>query len=87
MGPLIVLVLGLGIGVLFHIKCRRFWLASVVATVGATVAWGGGCYLLFALTAPSELGRPELIPVLLTVVTALVGVLLAGAAVRILHVR
>ncbi len=87
MGPLIVLVLGLAIGALFHINCRRFWLASAVATVGATVIWGGGCYLLFVLTAPSELGRPELIPVLLTAVTALVGVLVAGAAVRILHVR
>ena len=87
MGPLIVLVLGLGIGVWFHIKCRCFWFASAVATVGATVVWGGGCYLLFALTAPSELGRPELMPVLLTMVIALFGVLVAGAVVRALHFR
>ncbi len=87
MGVLIVLVLGLSVGVLLHIKCPRFWLASVLATLGATVLWGGGCYLLFALTAPNESGPPQLIPILLTMVTALAGVLVGGAAVRILHAR
>jgi len=87
MGPLIVLALGLGIGVLFHITCRRFWIASAVAALGATAIWAGGCYLLFALTAPTELGRPELIPVLLTAVTALAGALVAGGVVRILRAR
>jgi hypothetical protein len=82
MGPLIILALGAAAGVFCHLRWHRFWAASVVATFAATLLWGGGCYLLFALTAPSELGPPLLVPVLLTVATAAAGALVAGAILR-----
>ncbi len=86
-GPLIVLALASTVGVVCHVVLRRFWIASAVATIGTAAPWVGGCYALFALTAPSELGPPELIPVLLTVLIALVGVLVAGGAVRAVRAR
>ncbi len=62
--------------------CRRFWLASALATLATAALWIGGCYLLFALTAPSELGPLLLAPVLLTVANAFLAVLAAGGVVR-----
>jgi len=82
-GPVIVFALGVGTGALFHNAwSRRFWIASIVATIAATALWIGGCYLLFVLAAPNELGPPLLVPVLLTLATALIGAVLAGVAVR-----
>ena len=87
-GPLIILMLGIAAGALFHNAWRRrFWTATALATVAATALWIGGCYLLFVLTAPSELGPPLLIPVLLTIVTALAGAMLAGGANRMVRAR
>ncbi len=84
-GPAIVLALGGITGVVANTIWRRFWVASVAATFLSTALWGGGCYLLFALTAPNELGRPELIPVLLTAAVALMGALVGGGVVRIVR--
>jgi len=44
--------------------------------------WIAATYLLFALLAPSELGPPLLEPVLLTLMTALAGAMVAGGLVR-----
>ncbi len=85
MGPLIVLTLGVIAGCFFHFIWRRFWIASAVATLAATLLWGGGCYLLFALTAPNEMGPPLLIPVIWTVVTAFVGALAGAGILRALR--
>ena len=83
-GPVIVFALGASAGALFHNAwSRRFWIANVVATIAATALWIGGCYLLFVLTAPDELGPPLLVPVVLTLATALIGAVLAGIAVRL----
>ncbi len=82
MGPVIVFALGVGCGVFLHNLWRRFWAASGVAALAATGLWGGGCYLLLALTAPHELGPPLLIPVLLTVGTAFVGAAAGGGILR-----
>jgi hypothetical protein len=84
-GPLIVLLLGLAAGIAMHVLWRRFWAASAVATVVGSVLWVGGCYLLFYFTAPSELNDPvgsSVVPILLTLVTALAGAIVAGGAVR-----
>src|SRR5829696_4676829 len=78
-GPFIVSVLGFAAGVVFHVRWRRFWTASAVATVAASLLWVGGCYLLFIFAAPSELGRPSVVPILLTLATAFAGVVVAGA--------
>ncbi len=82
MGVLIVLLLGVVAGCVFHFIWRRFWVASAVATLAATLLWGGGCYLLFALTAPNEMGPPLLMPVISTVVTAFLGALVGGGILR-----
>ena len=81
-GPLIVLILGLATGVYFHLRWRRFWVASVVAAAVGSVLWVGGCYVLFAFTDPDDLGPPLLVPVLLTMATALTGAIVAGCCVR-----
>ena len=80
-GPVIVSVVGVVTGTVCHIFCRRFWLASALATFTAAVLWIGGCLLLFALTAPNELGGPLLLtPVLLTVAKAFLAALAAGGS-------
>ena len=84
-GPLIVLLLGLAAGIVFHVLWRRFWAASAVATVFGSVLWVAGCFLLFFFTAPSELNDSvgsSVVPILLTLVTALAGAIVAGGAVR-----
>ncbi len=87
LGPVIVLVLGLTSGAVFHTVWRRFWAATAVATLSGTLLWVGGCYLFLALWGSSEdLGPPLIEPVLLTIVTALVGVLVAGCTVRVMRV-
>jgi hypothetical protein len=86
-GPLIVLLLGLAAGIVFHVLWHRFWAASAVASVAGSLLWVGGCYVLFLFTAPSELGRPALVPMLLTLVTALAGAIVAGGAVRVVRAR
>ena len=84
-GPLIVLVLGIFAGIYFHDRWRRrFWTATLIATLAATLAWGGGCYLLFFLVGDDEPGPPLLVPVLLTMLTADVGAVFAGGAIRLL---
>jgi hypothetical protein len=78
MGPLIVTLLGLGIGVCCHLRFRRFWVASLVATLAAAAIWIAGVYLFLALLAPSELGPLLLEPILLTAGNALIAAMLAG---------
>jgi hypothetical protein len=85
-GPFIVFVIGCAVGALLHWRWQSFWLVSAIATVLGAALWIGGCLLLLALTAPSELGGPLLlVPVLLILITTLAGVLLAGGAVRLLR--
>jgi hypothetical protein len=87
-GPFILLLLGLAAGGVFHVIWRRFWAASAVATVAGSLLWVGGCYLLFFFTAPSELndvGPPSVVPILLTLMTALAGAIVAGGAVRMIR--
>jgi hypothetical protein len=79
MGPVMVFFFGVVAGVLSHKKFARFWAASAVAAIGATVVWGGGQYLIFALFDRSELGPPLLVPILLTIGTALIGAVVGGA--------
>ena len=86
-GPLIVLLLGLAAGIAVHALWRRFWAASAVAGIAGLLLWVGGCYVLFLFTAPSELGPPALVPMLLTLVTALAGAIVAGGAVRVFRAR
>jgi len=81
-GPLIILVLGMVAGGVIHLFLRRFWVAVGIATVASAAVWVGGCYLLFFLMAPSELGPPALVSILLTLVTAFAGALIAGGVVR-----
>ena len=83
--PLIVFALGLGSGAVFHTVWHRFWIVSAVGTITGTLLWIGGCYLLFVLTAPSEVGPPLVEPVLLTLAIALAGALVAGGAVRVIR--
>ncbi len=85
LGPAIVLALGGIAGVFANLLWRRFWAASVVAAFLATILWGGGCYLLFALTAPNELGPLQWGPVLLTAAIALVGALIGDGWMRIIR--
>ncbi len=87
MGALIVLALGVIVGIGFHRVSRRFWVACASAALVAAITWGGGCYLLFALTAPSELAPPLLIPVLLTIGTAFVGAVAGGGISRAVQAR
>lgn len=86
-GPLIVLALAVLIGVVVHRLWQRFWAASAAATVLGSLLWVGGCYLLFFLTAPGELGRPAVVPILLTLATTFAGSIAAGGAVRMLAPR
>ncbi len=83
-GPLIVLALGLISGAVFHTAWRRFWVASAIATLTGALLWIGGCYLFLAIFGSSEdLGPPLIEPVMLTIVTALAGVLIAGGAMHV----
>ena len=84
-GPALVLILGLAVGLSLHAVWRRFWAAVALTTVAATVVWVGGCYLMFVLTAPSELGPPQLIPIALTAGTAMVGAVGAGSVIRFIR--
>jgi hypothetical protein len=86
-GPLIVLTLGAVVGVVIHLLSRRFWKATVIAAAAAVLLWVGGCYLLFAFNAPSELGLPALVPILLSLATALAASIVTGGAVRALGVK
>lgn len=82
MGPLIIFVLGLVAGALCCRLFRRFWIALATASLLATATWLSGVYLLLAVAAPHELGRPLLIPALLTLATAMFGAAIGGGAVR-----
>ena len=79
---MMILGLGAGAGLMVHCTGRRLWIMSLLAASIATVAWGGCIYLLFWLTAPSEMGPSLLLPILLTFLTALVPALLVGYAKR-----
>jgi len=47
------------------------WSGIFIAAAIATVLWGAGCYTLFWLTAPNELGPPLPGPIFLTYLLAL----------------
>jgi hypothetical protein len=82
-GPVIVTVLGLVAGAVCHIVFRRFWIASLVATLATSALWVGGVTVLLAIAAPNELRGPiAWIQILLTVINALVAAVIAGIAVR-----
>ena len=71
--PLLILsILACGSGFLLRIWIASEFLRAVAAAALATALWIGGCYLLFLLTAPSELGPPLLAPLLYAFLTALV---------------
>jgi hypothetical protein len=59
-------------------------MASAVSAVVGWLLWVGGCYLLFVLTAPSEVGGPpQLVLIVLTLGTSFAGSIVAGAAVHL----
>jgi hypothetical protein len=83
MGPVIILILGMLFGAFFHRCVRPFWFASSLAGVCGTIMWCVSMYALLFLTAPNELGWPLLTPALLTLATALLGGIAAGAMLRV----
>ena len=61
----IIFVLGATAGLVCHLKWpSRFWKAYNVAALIGSIAWIAGCYVIFALTAPSELVGPSGTPML-----------------------
>ena len=82
MGPVVVFLLGLGAGALLSRPGRAFLPWTLVAGAAAALAWIAGGYVLFALTAPDELGPPLARPIVYTLLTALLGAALAGLARR-----
>ena len=87
MGAFIVLVLGAMVGIPLHRISRHFWMTSAGAALVATMLWGAGCYLLFALSAPNEMGLPLVMPVLLTLGTAFIGAAAAGGMLHAIRTR
>lgn len=80
----VLMIVGLGgvAGLVGHRRWPYFWRVTTVAALVATVAWVIGVYLLLVLTAPGELGPPLLEPIVMTFVTAYIGALAAGLALR-----
>jgi hypothetical protein len=79
--PFIVFLLGVAAGLVCHLHSRHFWIATFTAGIVASLFWIAGCYAMFSVTAPSELGPPEFVPVVYTLVTASAGAALARAAI------
>jgi len=82
-GPVIVTLLGLVAGAACRFVFRRFWIASLVATLTTSALWVGGVSLFLAIAAPNELRGPiAWIQILLTVVNALIAAVIGAGAVR-----
>jgi hypothetical protein len=81
--PIVILIgLGVGAGVIFHLRWSRFWLASLAAAISAGIVWVAGGSLLFWLVAPNELGPPLPGQVAEILLTTLAAAVVAGWVMR-----
>lgn len=80
----VIIIFGLGAsaGFAFHLRIRRFWLASFAAAAAASTVWVGGGSLLMWLVAPNELGAVLPWKLAEIFLTTLAGAIAAGWIVR-----